>query len=247
MAMPPPRGSGAVRGAAARQGPYRRRPRVPSRARRAAAARASPSTRQTFRCPIRRPAPPSRPPPRAGRSPRPRPARLRRGEFHLEAGHVEQRHQPALPRGPKRSAQPVAEQVHAEHGGRQEDRGEDQDNAASPATGLRPSAMMLPQLGTVGGMPAPMNESTASSRIADAPMKLAWTNMAAAMLGKMWRTRIAGRARAAHDRSLDVEPAAHRLDAGAGQPLRRAAARPARSPGRRWAPNPASPAHQRDR
>ena len=60
------------------------------------------------------------------------------------------------------------------------------------ATKLRPSAMMLPQLGVCGGMPTPRKLSTASVRMAEAAMKVACTISGANRLGRMWRNRMAG-------------------------------------------------------
>ncbi|MNR15897.1 hypothetical protein D3C85_1324560 [compost metagenome] len=60
------------------------------------------------------------------------------------------------------------------------------------ATKLRPSAMMLPQLGICGGMPTPRKLSTASVRMADAAMKVACTIRGANRLGRIWRSRMAG-------------------------------------------------------
>ena len=55
------------------------------------------------------------------------------------------------------------------------------------ATKLRPSAIMLPQLGVDAGMPTPRNESDASISTADAATKVACTISGATVLGRMWR------------------------------------------------------------
>ena len=57
---------------------------------------------------------------------------------------------------------------------------------------LRPSAMMLPQLGILGGVPAPMNERIASVIIAEPHTYVACTSNGATMLGRICRTRING-------------------------------------------------------
>ena len=50
--------------------------------------------------------------------------------------------------------------------------------------------MMLPQLGTSGGVPAPRNDKSDSIRIAAAQIYVACTVSGARVLGKMWRNRI---------------------------------------------------------
>src|SRR5580698_11427208 len=52
--------------------------------------------------------------------------------------------------------------------------------------------MMLPQLGMIGGVPAPMNDRIASVIIADAQMNVAFTISGASVLGRMWRQMITG-------------------------------------------------------
>ncbi len=47
--------------------------------------------------------------------------------------------------------------------------------------------MMLPQLGTCGGVPAPMKLKTASVIMAEAQIKVACTSTGARVLGRMWR------------------------------------------------------------
>ena len=57
---------------------------------------------------------------------------------------------------------------------------------------LRPSAMMFPHVGVSGGMPMPRNERIASTRIAEAQMKVPCTMSGATVFGRMWRTMSAG-------------------------------------------------------
>src|SRR3954449_1037903 len=52
--------------------------------------------------------------------------------------------------------------------------------------------MMLPQLGMIGGVPAPMKDSDASMIIADAQMKVAFTINGASVFGKMCLRMIIG-------------------------------------------------------
>ncbi|OIQ66391.1 hypothetical protein GALL_520410 [mine drainage metagenome] len=52
--------------------------------------------------------------------------------------------------------------------------------------------MMLPQLGMIGGVPAPMNDNVASVIIADAQMKVACTMSGANVLGRMCFQTITG-------------------------------------------------------
>src|SRR5689334_12973134 len=56
----------------------------------------------------------------------------------------------------------------------------------------RPSAMMLPQLGMIGGVPAPMNDNVASVIIAAAQMNVACTISGASVLGRMCFQMITG-------------------------------------------------------
>src|ERR1019366_3517284 len=60
------------------------------------------------------------------------------------------------------------------------------------ATKLRPSAIMLPQLGICAGTPTPRNDSADSMSTADAAMKVACTTSGAVMFGSTWRHRISG-------------------------------------------------------
>ena len=71
----------------------------------------------------------------------------------------------AMPRI-ERVAQAVAQQVHRQHGDREEDRREEDDVGLRPARAPAPSAMMLPQDGMIGGVPAPMKDRMASMIIA---------------------------------------------------------------------------------
>jgi len=57
--------------------------------------------------------------------------------------------------------------VDGEHRERQADRGK-QDKVARDLKRLSASAMTLPQLGMLGGVPVPMNDRIASAIIADA-------------------------------------------------------------------------------
>jgi ABC-type dipeptide/oligopeptide/nickel transport system ATPase component len=49
----------------------------------------------------------------------------------------------------------------------------------------RPSAMMFPQDGMIGGVPAPMKDKVASAIMAEAQMKVACTISGASVLGRM--------------------------------------------------------------
>jgi hypothetical protein len=60
------------------------------------------------------------------------------------------------------------------------------------ATKLRPSAIMLPQLGVCAGMPTPRKDSEASISTAEAATKVACTISGATMLGSTCRHRITG-------------------------------------------------------
>ena len=100
--------------------------------------------------------------------------------------------------------------------------------------------MMLPQLGMLGGVPAPMKDRIASVIIAAAAMKVPCTSSGGNVLGRMWRHRIAEKPVPLAMRRLDIgllaqgqHDAAHQpgdarhlgdgdredhvLDAGAGQ------------------------------
>src|SRR5262245_63161561 len=55
---------------------------------------------------------------------------------------------------------------------------------------LRPSAMMLPQLGTLGGVPAPMKDRIDSTIMAEEKMYVPCTSRGATELGRMWRMRM---------------------------------------------------------
>ena len=57
---------------------------------------------------------------------------------------------------------------------------------------VRPSAMMLPQVGVSGGMPTPRNDRIASIRMAEAAMKVPCTISGATVLGRTWRTSSSG-------------------------------------------------------
>jgi hypothetical protein len=50
--------------------------------------------------------------------------------------------------------------------------------------------MMLPQLGMLGGVPAPMKDRIASVIIAEAVMNVPCTKSGGNVLGTMWRHRI---------------------------------------------------------
>src|SRR2546430_11453217 len=50
--------------------------------------------------------------------------------------------------------------------------------------------MMLPQLGMLGGVPAPRNDRIASTIIAEAATKVPWTSKGGSVLGKMCRHRM---------------------------------------------------------
>src|SRR5580658_4271738 len=56
----------------------------------------------------------------------------------------------------------------------------------------RPSAMMLPQLGMIGGVPAPRKDNVASVIIAEAQMNVACTISGASVLGRMCFQMITG-------------------------------------------------------
>ena len=75
------------------------------------------------------------------------------------------------PRKPRveRVAHSIPEQIHRQHRQRQEQAGNRRMVGATWMR-LRASAMMLPQLGMLGGVPAPMNDRMASVIIADAQM-----------------------------------------------------------------------------
>ena len=60
------------------------------------------------------------------------------------------------------------------------------------ATKLRPSAIMLPQLGVCAGTPTPRNDRAASISTAEAATKVACTTSGATMLGSTWRQRMTG-------------------------------------------------------
>ncbi len=57
---------------------------------------------------------------------------------------------------------------------------------------MRPSAMMLPQVGVSGGMPMPRKDRIASIRMAEPQMKVPCTISGAMVLGSTWRTSSVG-------------------------------------------------------
>ena len=70
----------------------------------------------------------------------------------------------------ERVAQAVAQQVDRQHRQRQEDAGKEDQVAGDLEQACAPSAMMLPQLGMLGGVPAPRNDRIASVIMAEAQM-----------------------------------------------------------------------------
>ena len=73
----------------------------------------------------------------------------------------------------ERVAQPVTQQVHRQHGDATGRSAGKNTMYGFTCQSARPSAMMLPQLGMIGGVPAPMNDSVASVIIAEAQMNVA--------------------------------------------------------------------------
>ncbi len=86
-------------------------------------------------------------------------------------------------------AQAVAQQVDGQHRGHQEERGP-QHVAGACENSTRPSAMMLPQVGTSDGRPSPRKLRMASVSTAEAAMKVPCTISGASALGRMSRHRM---------------------------------------------------------
>ena len=134
----------------------------------------------------------------------------------------------------ERVAQPVAQHVDRQHRQRQEDAGIE-DVVREQLNTLRPSAMMLPQVGISGGRPTPRNDRMASTRIAEAQMKVPCTISGAMRVGQHVPPQQLRRRRADRDRRLDVGLLADRRARSSAPAGPRAG-----SPGRRWRRSPSA-------